>query len=113
MKDTTTTNKNQLLLTDSNEIVPSGDGIDGIDLPPTESADRQLMPAPPKKNQKRTLLDHQMAKLKTDLKGVSGVVDVPRTEDDMSIASALTENTIATRSKTSKKNRTGDQNQVS
>ena len=69
------------------------------------------MPAPPpKKNQKRTLLDRQLAKLKTNL---VGVIDVPRTEDDMSIASALTENTIATRSKTSKKNRTGDQNQVS
>ena len=69
------------------------------------------MPAPPpKKNQKRTLLDRQLAKLQTDL---VGVIDVPRTDDDMSIASALTENTIATRSKTSKKNRTGDQNQVS
>ena len=99
---------------DSNqEIVPSGDG-DGIDLPAESATDRQLMPAPPpKKNQKRTLLDRQLAKLKTDLVGVSGVVDVPRTEDDMSIASALTENAIATRSKTSKKNRTGDQNQVS
>ena len=96
------------------EIVPpSGNGID---LPPAEQSatNHQLMPAPPpKKKQKHTLLDCQMAKLKTGLKGVSGVVDVPRTEDDMSIASALTENTIATRSKTSKKNRTGDQNQVS
>ena len=96
-----------------NKIVPPS-GINGINLPPVESADRQLMPAPPpKKNQKRTLLDRQMAKLKSDLKGVSSVVDVPCTEDDMSIASALTDNTIATRSKTSKKNRTGDQNQVS
>ena len=65
---------------------------------------------PPKKNNKRTVLDRQLAKLETDL---VGVIDVPRTDDDMSIASALTENTIATRSKTSEKNHTGDQNQVS
>ena len=55
------------------------------------------------KNQKRTLLDCQLAKLQTNL---VGVINVPRTDDNMSIASALTENTIATRSKTAKKNRT-------
>ena len=66
------------------------------------------MPAPPKKNNKRT--SAELKRLKTNL---VGVIDVPCTEDDMSIASALTDNTIATRSKTSKKNRTGDQNQVS
>ena len=89
-----------------NKIVPPL-GTNGIDLPPAEQSatatDGQLMPAPPKKNQKRTLLDRQLAKLKTDL---VGVIDVPRNEDDMSVASALTENTIATRSKTAKKNRT-------
>ena len=61
--------------------------------------------SPPKKHNKRT--SAELKRLKTDL---VGVIDVPRTDDDMSIASALTENTIATRSKTAKKNRT---NQVS
>ena len=63
------------------------------------------MPAPPKKNNKRT--SAELKRLKTDL---VGIIDVPRNENDMSVASALTENTIATRSKTAKKNRT---NQVS
>ena len=61
------------------------------------------MPAPPKKNNKQT--SAELKRLKTDLVGVIDV-DVPRNEDDMSIASALTENTIATRSQTAKKTRT-------
>ena len=56
---------------DSNQqIVPSGNDID---LPAEQFAtDRQLMPAPPKKNNKRT--SAEVKKLKTDLVGVIDVV---------------------------------------